>query len=397
MAELKKYFNLFTLTFYGVGVILGAGIYVIITEVALSSGSQFPLSFVLAALIATFAGLSYAELSSRFPEAGGEAVYVNEAFHNKRLNIFIGYAVILTGTVSSATIVRGFHRYLESFVHTPLWLTTGVVVIVLTALAIKGIKESVRLVTIVTCLEIAGLLLVIGVGGSQVFENSEAVLGMFKEDFNLNIMQGAFIAFFAFVGFEDIVNSAEEVKNPTKTVPRAIILAIIISTLLYFIVSLVCLASLTMEEISSGVSPLVQVVSKHSSLSPKIMGVIGLFAIINGALVQIIMISRMLFGMAKLGGAPKSLAIISERTQTPIYASLVAGGSILLLAFLFPIDKLAQYTSLIILIVFCGISLALIKIKKEHGSKKGIYQVPLFVPISTLIICLVFIFIFLSR
>ncbi len=392
--KLKKQVGFYSLLFYGVGTILGAGIYVIISEVAETSGSQFPLSFVIASVIAIFAGLSYAELSSRFPLSAGEAVYVDRAFHLKPLNTLVGYAVSLTGIVSASTILKGFHGYLEIFFHSPQWLSITIMVFILAAIAIKGIKESVIIVSIITLLELGGLILVIAYGVPQL-SNLPVLIGTWKQEgLNLSIFAGAFIAFFSFVGFEDMVNSSEEVIDAPKNMPRAIIYAIIISTILYFVVSLVCAVSLPIADIAGSKAPLALMIKRYSSLSPMIMGGIALVAILNGALVQMIMVSRMFYGMSNLKIAPKILGSVSPKTGTPIYATLLTASIILILSLSFPLGNLAKATSFIILVVFGLVCAALIKIKlsKKSGGKKA-FEVPIYIPILGLVSSVFFLFI----
>lgn len=389
-AKLKKQIKLIPLVFYGVGTILGAGIYVIISEVAISAGNQFPLAFIVASLLAVTAGLSYAELSSRFPKSAGEAVYVNQAFNNKMLNTFIGYAVALTGIISASTILKGFHGYLEVFYSVPQPLSISLMVIFLGLIAIKGVKESVAVVSIITLLEIFGLLLVIWFGLPYV-DQLPVLIGEWQQTgLKSSILAGALLAFFAFVGFEDMVNMAEEVVDAPKNLPRAIIIAVIISTALYFIVSLVCAVALPLEDILASKAPLVLIVERNSSLSPKIMAGIALISIINGALVQMIMVSRMFYGMANLGVAPKFLGAISGKTHTPIFATLVTIALVWILAMSFPLGNLAKATSLVILVVFIFICAALIKIKMDKKFLKAPFSVPLFVPILGAISCLLF-------
>ena len=338
------------------------------------------------------AGLSYAELSSRFPLSAGEAVYVDKAFGSKVLNIIVGYAVASTGLVSSATILKGFHGYLELFVSIPQWLSITVMVILLAAIAIKGIKESVMAVSIITILELSGLALVIWYGAPQLGELPQLISSWNKTGLSFTVVNGAFVAFFAFVGFEDMVNSAEEVIDAPKNLPRAIVLAIVISTFLYFLVSLVCALSLPLEDITSSNAPLAVMVKRYSTLSPKIMGAIGLVAILNGALVQIVMVSRMLYGLSNLKSAPKFFGVVSPRTQTPINSTIITALLVWIMAISFPLGNLAKTTSTIILVVFALICAALIKLKKDHGGEHPSFRVPLIIPVLGLLSSFFFLF-----
>ena len=389
-ADLKKQIKLIPLILYGVGTILGAGIYVIISEVAMAAGSQFPLSFVVASSVAIFAGLSYAELSSRFPKSAGEAVYVNQAFHNKSLNIFVGYAVAFTGMITAATILKGFHGYLEVFISLPGWLSASVMTFTLGIIAVKGIKESVYLISIITLIEILGLFLVIFFGSSNYDKFPELMQEWKVIGFNSSIFTGAFIAFLSYVGFEDMVNTAEEVIDAPNVMPKAILWAIFISTIIYFLASITCALSLSIGELKSSSAPLVLVISKNSNMSPKIMGVIALVSIVNGALVQMIMVSRMFYGMGKIGVAPKVFSKVSSKTNTPIISTVFTVLIIWILAILFPIGNLAKATSLIIICVFSIICLSLIKIKLDKKSPKASFQVNIVVPVIGGAICLFF-------
>lgn len=388
--KLKKQIKFIPLVLYGVGTILGAGIYVIISEVANASGNQFPLAFVVASSAAIFAGLSYAELSSRFPKSAGEAVYVNQAFHNKHLNRLVGYAVAITGMVTAATILKGFHGYLDVFITIPGWLSASLMIFILGIVAIKGIKESVLVISLITLIEIFGLALVIYFGSTHLDKFPALIQEWKTTGLNSSIFIGAFIAFFSYIGFEDMVNAAEEVVDAPKVLPKAILWAIIISTIIYFLVTLVCSLALPIDLLKSSKAPLALIIKQNSTLSPKIMGLIALVSIVNGALVQIIMVSRMFYGMGKIGAAPKIFSTVSAKTNTPIISTIFTVTMIWILAILFPIGNLAKLTSFIILLVFLIICLSLIKIKLEKSSPKASFQVPLLIPCIGAIICLLF-------
>jgi len=211
--------------------------------------------------------------------------------------------------------------YLEVFILVPSWLSTTLMIILLGIIAIKGIKESMFVISMITLIEISGLLLVIYFGSSHLDKFPDLIQEWKIVGLNSSIFTGAFIAFFAYVGFEDMVNTAEEVVDAPTVMPKAIIWAIIISTIIYFMVSLVCSLALPIDVLQSSNSPLVLIIEQNSNLSPKIMGVIALVAIVNGALVQIIMVSRMLSGMAKINVAPQIFSQISSRTNTPIIST----------------------------------------------------------------------------
>ena len=231
---LKRAIGLPLLTLYGLGTILGAGIYVLIGEVAGAAGMAAPSAFLIACVVASLTALSYAELSSRLPKSAGEAAYVDAGFQRPWLSRAVGWAVIATGIVSAATMCRGLVGYLTVFVDIPSFLVIIVVVGALTAIAVWGVTESLWAAAIVTILEIAGLVFVCVVAGDSLgrlptewpnlmpSSGASSLAGVFA---------GAFLAFYAFIGFEDIVNVAEEVRSPATSLPTAIILSLVISAI----------------------------------------------------------------------------------------------------------------------------------------------------------------------
>ncbi len=393
-ATLKRAFNLPLLTFYGLGTILGAGIYVLIGEVAGNAGLAAPLAFLLASVLATFSALSYAELSARFPVSAGEAIYVQQAFGRRNLSRLIGLSIVAIGVVSSATLVSGFVGYFQVFV--PLEASTIIILLVLLlgALAIKGISESAWVAAATTVVEISGLLLILAVAGDSLVElptrlpemlpgtNGVTVIGIFA---------GAFVAFYAFVGFEDIVNVAEEVRQPSRTLPRAIILSLIITTVLYLLVSTVAVLSVSPAELATSSAPLALVYEQATGREPLFITSIGLAAVINGALIQIIMASRVLYGMARQGWLPAVFGEIHATTRTPVITTLLLSLMILLAALWLPLLTLAEITSLITLFVFAMVNLSLWRVKGAEPFVSGIPLYPRWVPLCGFLFSVLFI------
>ena len=236
--ELKRSLSLPLITFYGLGTIIGAGIYVLIGEVAGRAGMYAPFAFLLAAVVAAFSAFAYAELSARYPLSAGEAIYVKEAFHRRWLTIATGWSVVLIGTVSAAALANGFIGYLRLFVRLPNWLAISLLVVGLGLLAAWGISQSVWVATIITLVELGGLLIVLFVardGLAVLPQRWGELIPPPTADVWTGIALGGFLAFYAFIGFEDMVNVAEEVKNPRRNLPLAIILALCVSTLLYML------------------------------------------------------------------------------------------------------------------------------------------------------------------
>ena len=387
---LKRSLTLPLVTLYGLGTILGAGIYVLIGEVTARSGLFAPFAFLLASITAGLTAFSYAELSARMPRSAGEAVYVNAAFGQPWLATIIGWAVAIVGLISAATIANGFVGYFSLYFNAPAWIVITALILLLGVIAAWGISESVWLATIITVIELAGLLLVIVVAGDSLGE-LPVRLPELTPEFSFPVWQGiffgAFLAFYAFVGFEDMVNLAEEVRDPVHVMPKAIVLALLLATLLYFLVALIAVMSLPLEELNASTAPLATIVESRGINAYWTIGLIGMVAVVNGALIQIIMAARVLYGMACDKLAPAIFMNISARTRTPMAATVLVTVVVLGLALWLPLVRLAELTSLLTLGIFVFVNLALLRIKWKTPRSDTIH-VPMWVPILGVISCL---------
>ncbi len=389
--QLRRVLSLPLITFYGLGTILGAGIYVLVGKVAGAAGLYTPLSFMLAAAVAALTGFAYAELSSRFPVAGGEAIYVQQGFGIRRLSTLVGLMVAAAGLVSAATITHGFVGYLGVFVDWPATPVIIAVVMLLGALAVWGILESAWAAAIATVIEIAGLAIVIAVASPSLATLPARwpdLLPMADAAAWSGILVGAFLAFYAFIGFEDMVNVAEEVKDPARNLPWAIVFSIVLATLLYLLVALVAVLSLPVQELANNAAPLALIFERASGRPPTIIAVISLFAVVNGALIQIIMASRILYGMSVAGWLPGAFAQVGARTGTPVVATVAVSAAVLVLALTLPIATLAKATSTIVLAVFALVNLALIRIKSRGPAPRGARVYAAWVPWGGLVLSL---------
>lgn len=386
---LKRSLSFTAVVFYGVGAILGAGIYVLIGELAGTAGYLAPIAFLLAAVIAGFSALSYAELSARFPFSAGEAVYVQEAFHSAKLTSAIGLMVVFTGVVSTATMAVGAIGYTQLFVDLPGALIVTLFIGLTGVIAIWGINQSALVVGLITLVEVGGLLYVMALSADRVadFPITAWVPEQTAVAASVNgLLLGSFLAFYAFIGFEDMVNIAEEIKRPERVLPVAIPAALVIATLLYMGVAFAALSVLSPRELANSSAPLAKVVAARGGNAIWI-GLISLVAVINGAIVQMIMASRVIYGLAAKGSLPAKLATIHAVTRTPVLASVVVIGITLLLALTMPLGSLAQATSFIILAVFLLVNAALIRIKAGSGEVATICY-PMAVPLVGLLLCL---------
>lgn len=396
--DLKRSISLPLITFYGIGSILGAGIYVLINKIAGISGMYMPFSFLAAGLIAGFSAFSYAEMSSRYPKSAGEAIYTKEAFRIKWLSSIIGWAIVAVGIVSVATLANGIVGYVELFIILPDWFIKIAIITILYLISLWGVGESVLIAAIITVVEIFGLFLIIYFGFESLLtipERWSELIPPINSEIFYSILYGAFIAFYAYIGFEDMVNMAEEVKDPEKNMPWSIIMVLIVTSLLYFLVSLVAVLSLPIEQLSSSNAPFADLIVKNSNFPVLIIGIISLTAVVNGMLIQIIMGSRILYGMSKSDMAPGVFSFVYQKTQVPLISTtfvyiIIVSGSLLL-----PIVPLAKLTSTIILVVFATVNLSLITIKLREKSerqevKKGEIHFPLFIPVVGFILSVMF-------
>jgi amino acid transporter len=392
--SLKRSLSLSMTTFYGLGNILGAGIYVLIGKVIGHAGVFAPVSFLLAALLACLTAFTYAELSARYPLSAGEAVYIQEGIGIRQLSAVVGILIILAGVVSAATILRGFAGYLQVFIVIPESVAIPLLLLVLGGLAAWGISESVTVAVCITVVEICGLLLIILVSAPglslarldsadlPVLAGAEAWQGIFV---------GGFLAFYAFIGFEDMVNVAEEVKRPRRNLPRAILLALLVSGVLYFLVALVAVVNVPEQLLAETDAPLAFLYQYVTGREPVAITLISMFAVINGALIQIIMASRVCYGMARKRWLPVMFARVHAMTQTPVVATATVAVLVLVMALWLPTETLAKATSFLLLVVFALVNLSLWRLKRGASHPSGVICVPYWVPVTGFVASLAFV------
>lgn len=388
--ELKRSLGLFSLVLYGLGTIIGAGIYVLIGEVAGKAGMAAPFSFLAAGALAGLTGLSYAELVARHPEAAGETAYVAEAFGLGWLSRLTGLSLIAVVLIAAASIAKGSAGYLQEYVPIPQWLGGGIVVVLFTGVAAVGVTESVRVAVAMTVIEIAGLLFVVAYAGSSLGDLPARAGELVPADFasGTGVLAGTFIAFFAFIGFDTLANMAEETSDVGRTLPRAILLAVAISTLLYGIVALVSVMTLPPAELAGEKAPLVAVLSRAGFESSRAFAGIALLATANGVMIEIILVARLAYGMARRGLAPRWFASVHPRTRTPLRATLIAGGAVLALVVAIPFGVLVQATSTVILAIFALVNASLWRLQMQRPRTDLEIRAPRWVPPLAAMCCL---------
>ncbi len=382
---LKRSLTLPQLVLYGLGTTIGAGIYALIGELAGISGYLAPVSFLVASLIAGLTAMSFAELSGRYPRCAGAALYVKEGFSIDRLSILVGLLVIAAGLVSASALVNGFVGYLHEFIELERLVIIFLVVLCLGFIAAWGIKESVTIAAAITVIEIGGLLLIIVVSVNALEMDTArwgALLPSLDTSSLGSIYAGSLLAFYAFIGFEDMVDVTEETVNAKRNLPIAIILTLGITTLLYMTIMITSVMTISPEVLATSEAPLALIYEYHTGRQAVIISIIGMFAIINGALIQMIMASRVFYGLSSRGQLPAVLQFVHPKTRTPLVATLVATVIVLILASVGRLATLAETTSVIMLIVFSMVNLALWRIKRRNPNPVDTIVFPLWIPIA---------------
>ncbi|MEQ8700413.1 MAG: APC family permease [Bauldia litoralis] len=388
--RLRRRLGLPLLVLYGMGTTIGAGIYVLIGKTAEKAGLFAPFSFMLACLIAGLTAFSFAELSSRFPQSAGEAVYVSKGFRSRHAAFAVGLLVVLAGMISSASIINGFVGYLGDLIRIEPWLVICALTLLLGVVAVWGIAESVIVASVMTLLEVGGLIAIVW-GGSDALATLPARLPDLLPPFELSvwvgIVSGTVLAFYAFLGFEDMVNVAEEVKTPRKTMPRGILLTLGLTFILYVLLSLVAVLAIPIDELAKSNAPLADIFAHTTGASSTVISLIAMIAVMNGALVQIIMASRVLYGLARQGWLPARLGSVALLTHTPVLATAVITLAILAFALFLPLVTLAEGAALTTLIIFATVNGALLLIRlREKAPVRG-FRTPLWVPVCGIVAC----------
>ncbi len=390
---LKRALGLWLLVFYGLGTIIGAGIYVLVGQVAGEAGMAAPIAFLLAGLLAALTGLSYAELAARFPEAAGAAAYVGEGLRSPILSRLTGFAVLIVGIVVAASLARGAAGYLDVFISLPTPFAAGLFVVVFTAVACLGVRESVGIASMMTIVELLGLVLVVVVGGPALGGFTARLDEIVPDEAAewVGVGAGGFLAFFAFIGFESLANMGEEAKDAERTLPRAILLSIAISTFLYVLVSLVAVLAVDPAALAGSDAPLTLVLEKSGWAFPKLLALIALAAVPGGILVDMVMTSRLLYGMARRGLVPSWLGHVGHRTRIPVIATLVAGAAAFVLAVGVPFGGLVAATSSLTLLVFLGVNVALWRLQRTETKRHRGFHAPHWAAPTTAVLCFVLI------
>jgi APA family basic amino acid/polyamine antiporter len=374
---------------YGLGVTIGAGIYVLVGIAAGRSGMHAPLAFIGAAVVMAFSAASFAELGTRMPVSASEAAYVQAAFRRDWLSLCVGLLVVATATVSAATISAGSAGYLAVFLPVAApWMISGVV-LAMGIVACLATAQSVTFAGIMTVVEVGGLVMIIvsglGRGADVVTRLPEIWPSAGDLAAWIGIAGTALIAVFAFIGFEHLVNVAEELKEPNRTLPRALFLTLGLTAFIYALVVWIAVIAVPPLELARSSAPLALVFEQLTGMPLVTMSAIAIVATLNGVIVHMIMIARVIYGLADQGNLPKFLTELNSVIHTPLLATAIGVCGILLLALAVPLEGLASLTARLTLVVFAIVNLALIRIKRRNEVPPlGAFICPRWVPFAGL-------------
>lgn len=372
MSELHRSLGLGALTFYGIGVILGAGIYSILGEAAGIAGEALWWSFLVASLAALLTGLSYAELATMFPQAGAEYVYLREAWPAAAwLPGMLGWALVATGIATTATVALAFGGYAELFVPFPKWTIAAALVVAVATLNVIGVTEASWANIIFTLVEAAGLIALVVVGARDPDFGRT-----FTSAPHAGVLGGAALIFFAYLGFEEIANLAEEARQPAQDLPRAILIAVAVSTTLYVLVAAASVTLLAPAQLAASTSPLAEAMQEGAPRLAGALAGVALFATANTALIAMMAASRLLFAMARGGDAPFLLARTLARRKTPAVAILLVAVGALLCLPLGGVGLVGSIASLLALVTFASVNAALVRLRFTHPETKRPFRVP---------------------
>jgi APA family basic amino acid/polyamine antiporter len=371
---LRKEAGLFQVVAYGIGNIVGAGIYVLVGDAAGLAGGLVWFAFLVGAVVALFTGLSYAELAAVYPKAASEYVFLGRAYGNRALSFLTQWMMLVTEVVAAAAVALGFAGYLSTIVNVPLVPTAAALLILLTVVASAGIKESLRLNLVLSLVAIGGLIVVVGAGigkvGSAPYTASPNGIP--------GILAATVLVFFAYIGFDNISNLSEETKKPEKTIPRGLLISLALSTVLYILVGLASVSLVPWWQLAGSEAPLALAVSSVlGRTGSDVLTIAALLTTLNTVLVLLLVSSRIIYGLGREGALPKALGRVSRRTSAPLTASLVTLCIALVILPLGQIGAIAKVTSFGSLLTFALVNLAFLHLRRVAPHLSRPFRVPL--------------------
>jgi amino acid transporter len=389
---LRRTLGFWVLFFYGIGIIVGAGIYVLVGAVAAKAGMSAPLAFLVAGVLAALTGLSYAELVTRMPEASGAVAYVHAAARHPALAWIVGLAVLLIAIASGASIARGSHGYVQRFLDVPDWLPGAALVCVFTGIACLRVEMGARLAALFGALELGGLFFAMAMGADALGDAPGRAGELVPHGLAAwqGLAAGAFLAFFAFMGFESLANMAEEARDVARTLPRAIVAAIGAAAALYGLVALIAVLAVPLATLAGSTAPLCLLLDRAGIPCGRGFAAVALIALSNGIIVELMLVGRILYGMARRRLVPGWFGAVNAKSRVPVRATLAGGAAMLLLVVAIPFEALAGATSALTLAVFCAVNVSLAVLKwrdRAAGAKRPPVRVPMAVPVLGALAC----------
>lgn len=383
--KLARELSLTHAVLYGLGITIGAGIYVLVGLAAGRSGMHAPLAFVLAALVMGFSAATFAELGTRLPVAASEAAYVEEAFQRRSLALGVGLLSVATSVISAATISSGAAGYIGIFLALPKPMLIAGAVLLMGAIAMRATVQSVGFAGLMTMVEVAGLAIIIVAGlmhPEVVTRLPELTADLGAASVWAGIGSTALLAVFAFIGFEHLVNISEEMKDQRRTLPLALFITLGATAILYGLVVWIAVIAVPPQELAASQAPLALVFERLTGWPLIVMSAIAVAATLNGVIVNMIIIARVLYGLADRGQLPSFLGRVHPGSRSPVVATAVGVSLILLFALAIPLRGLADLASTGTLLVFAIVGLALIRIKwREKSPPDGVFVCPMWVPV----------------
>jgi APA family basic amino acid/polyamine antiporter len=384
--ELRRAITPALLLVFIVGDILGGGIYALVGEVGAETGGAIWSAFMLALLMAVFTAGSYAELVSKYPHAGGAALYVHRAFGFRFGSFMVAFAVVASGITSAAALARGFGGdYLSVFVDLDVAVAAIALVLVIALINFRGISESVKLNLGFTVVEVVGLLLIVLIAAVALGEGDADAGRAFEFKPGTSVfaaaLAGAALAFYALIGFEDSVNVAEETRDPIRTFPRALFVGILVAGVLYFLVTVGASAVVPTSDLAASSGPLLEVVKQGPlGIPEKLFSAIGLLALSNGALINLIMASRLTYGMSKEGVLPRFLGPVHPTRRTPWAAIAFTTALAVVLIITGGLEKLADTTVALLVVVFAIVNVSVLVLRRDRVDHDH-FRVPTVMPL----------------
>jgi APA family basic amino acid/polyamine antiporter len=371
---LRREAGLFQVITYGVGNIIGAGIYVLVGDAAGLAGNLVWLAFLVGAIAALFTGLTYAELASMYPKAASEYIYLGRAYGNRLIAFLTQWTMLITEVVAAAAVSIGFAGYFSSISGVQVVPAACALLFVLTIFSLAGVKESLRLNTILSLVAIGGLVVVIvsGIPKLGTVNYTESPSGWY------GVFAAAALVFFSYIGFDNISNLSEETKKPEKTIPRGLLISVLISMTLYTLIGVSVVSLAPWQNLANSEAPLAYAGSiLYGANAYNILAIAALLTTVNTVLVLLIVSSRIIYGMARENALPSFLGRVSKRTGTPYLSSIL----ILMIALTFvplgKVDSIAKITSFGSLLTFALINLALLHLRRVAPHLERPFKAPL--------------------